>query len=124
MLAKRGGHGHSVEIIAEFSAQAPARLEAHGITNVTLEVGDAARGWDRRAPYDVIVLTGSVPVLADAFRRSLNPGGRLLAVVGEAPVMEARLIVCADSGACNALGLFETCIPALRNAPQPERFVF
>ncbi|MBI1988520.1 MAG: protein-L-isoaspartate O-methyltransferase [Betaproteobacteria bacterium] len=124
LLAKRGGHVYSVEIIPEFSAQAAARLKAHGITNVTLEVGDAARGWDRHAPYDVIVLTGSVPVLADAFRRSLNPGGRLLAVVGEAPVMEARLIVCADSGACNTLGLFETCIPALRNAPQPERFVF
>lgn len=124
LLAKRGGHVTSVEIIPEFSAQAAAQLEAHGITNVTLEVGDAARGWDRHAPYDVIVLTGSVPVLADAFQRSLNPGGRLLAVVGEAPVMEARLIVCAGSGACNALGLFETCIPALRNAPQPERFVF
>ena len=124
LLAKRGGHVHSVEIIAEFSAQAAARLAAHGITNVTLEIGDAARGWDRHAPYDAIVLTGSVPVLADAFQRSLNPGGRLLAVVGEAPVMEARLIVCAGSGACNALGLFETCIPALRNAPQPERFVF
>jgi len=124
LLAKRGGHVYSVEIIPEFSAQAAVRLEAHGVTNVTLEVGDAARGWDRHAPYDVIVLTGSVPVLADAFERSLNPGGRLLAVVGEAPVMEARLIVCAGGSACNALGLFETCIPALRNAPQPERFVF
>ena len=120
LLAKRGKHVYSVEIIPEFSAQAAARLEAHGITNVTLEVGDAARGWDRHAPYDVIVLTGSVPVLAESFQRSLSPGGRLLAVVGEAPVMEARLIVCAG----NALGLFETCIPALRNAPQPERFVF
>jgi protein-L-isoaspartate(D-aspartate) O-methyltransferase len=124
LLAKRGGHVYSVEIIPEFSTQAAARLEAHGITNVTLEVGDAARGWDRHAPYDVIVLTGSVPVLADAFQRSLYPGGRLLAVVGEAPVMEARLITCAAGGACNSTGLFETCIPALRNAPQPERFVF
>jgi protein-L-isoaspartate(D-aspartate) O-methyltransferase len=124
LLAKRGAHVTSVEIIPEFSAQAAARLAAHGITNITLETGDAARGWSRHAPYDVIVLTGSVPVLADAFEQSLNPGGRLLAVIGEAPVMEARLITCAASGACNALGLFETCIPALRNAPQPERFVF
>jgi protein-L-isoaspartate(D-aspartate) O-methyltransferase len=124
LLAKRGAHVTSVEIIPEFSAQAAARLAAHGITNITLETGDAARGWSRHAPYDVIVLTGSVPVLADAFEQSLNPGGRLLAVIGEAPVMEARLITCATGGACNALGLFETCIPALRNAPQPERFVF
>src|SRR3990172_12113935 len=74
LLAKRGGHVTSVEIIPEFSAQAAARLAAHGITNVTLEIGDDARGWDRHAPYDAIVLTGSVPVLADAFQRSLNPG--------------------------------------------------
>ena len=124
LLAKRGAHVYSVEIIPEFSAQAAAKLEAYGITNVTLEVGDAARGWDRHAPYDVIVLTGSVPVLADAFERSLNPGGRLLAVIGEAPVMEARLITCTAPDTYNSIGLFETCIPALRNAPQPERFVF
>ena len=124
LLAKRGAHVASVEIIPELSAQAAAKLVAQGITNVTLEVGDAARGWDRLAPYDVIVLTGSVPVLADAFQRSLKPGGRLLAVVGEAPVMESRLLVCAGDGDCNTLGLFETCIPALRNAPQPQRFVF
>jgi protein-L-isoaspartate(D-aspartate) O-methyltransferase len=124
LLAKRGAHVTSVEINPEFSAAAAARLAAHGITNVTLEVGDAARGWNKSGPYDAIVLTGSVPVLADEFQRSLKPGGRLLAVVGEAPVMVARLMTCAGGGAYNAVALFETCIPALRNAPQPERFVF
>jgi protein-L-isoaspartate(D-aspartate) O-methyltransferase len=72
----------------------------------------------------VIVLTGSVPVLADEFQRSLNPGGRLLAVIGEAPAMAAQLITCTAPHTYNSSGLFETCIPALRNAPQPERFVF
>jgi protein-L-isoaspartate(D-aspartate) O-methyltransferase len=123
LLAKRGAHVTSVEIIPELSAQAATRLQAHGIANVTLEIGDAARGWVG-GPYDVIVLTGSVPVLADAFQRSLNPGGRLLAIVGVAPVMEARLITGAASGAGNTFELFETCIPALRNAPQAARFVF
>ncbi len=124
LLAKRGAHVVSVEIVPEFSAAAAARLQAYGIVNVTLETGDAARGWSKHAPYDVIVLTGSVPVLADGFRHSLNPGGRLLAVVGEAPVMEAHLVTCASGSACSARELFETCIPTLRNAPQPERFVF
>ena len=124
LLARRGAHVYSVEIVPELSAQAMPKLNAHGITNVTLEVGDAARGWAKHAPYDVIVLTGSVPLLAEEFKRELNPGGRLLAVVGEAPVMEARLVRCAGAGACSALGLFETCIPPLRNAPQPPRFVF
>ena len=61
---------------------------------------------------------------AGAFPKSLQPGGRLIAVVGEPPVMEARLITCVAAGACNATGLFETCIAPLRNALQPERFVF
>jgi protein-L-isoaspartate(D-aspartate) O-methyltransferase len=124
LLAKRGAHVYSVEIVPQFSTQAAARLSAHDINNVTLEIGDAARGWSKHAPYDAIVLTGSVPVLADAFERSLNPGGRLLAVIGEAPAMEARLITCTAPDTYNSIGLFETCIPALRNAPQPERFVF
>ena len=94
------------------------------IFNVTLENGDAARGWDQHGPYDVIVLTGSVPLLAEAFQQSLNSGGRLFAVVGEAPVMDARLITRAAPGAFSSASLFETCIPALRNAPQPARFSF
>ena len=124
LLAKRGAHVTSVEINPAFSAAAAGKLAGYGITNVTLETGDAARGWSKQAPYDVILLTGSEPVLADEFRRSLKPGGRLLAVIGEAPVMEALLTTCASAGAASTVTLFETCIPALRNAPQPERFVF
>ena len=90
LLAKRGAHVTSVEINPEFAAAALAKLNAHGITNATVEVGDGARGWAARAPYDVIVLTGSVPVLAEDFQRSLKPGGRLLAVVGEAPVIDRK----------------------------------
>jgi protein-L-isoaspartate(D-aspartate) O-methyltransferase len=124
LLAKRGAHVTSIDIIAEFTTAAAAKLRAHDITNVALETGDAALGWIKQAPYDVIVLTGSVPVLSEEFARSLKPGGRLLAVVGEAPVMEARLITRARDGNCNSVELFETCIPSLRNAPQPQRFVF
>jgi protein-L-isoaspartate(D-aspartate) O-methyltransferase len=124
LLARLAGHVYSVEIVPELHASAAARLNAHHINNVTLEIGDAARGWDKHAPYDAIVLTGSVPVLPEGFPKTLKPGGRLLAVVGEPPVMEAQLITCVSTGVCNSVGLFETCIPPLRNAPQPERFVF
>ncbi|MCC7487960.1 MAG: protein-L-isoaspartate O-methyltransferase [Burkholderiales bacterium] len=124
LLSRLAAHVYSVDIVPEFTRTAAARLAAHGVTNVTLDTGDAARGWSRRAPYDAIVLTGSVPVLAEAFPASLAPGGRLLAVVGEPPVMEARLVTCVSAGACGSVGLFETCIAPLRNAPQPERFVF
>jgi protein-L-isoaspartate(D-aspartate) O-methyltransferase len=124
LLASLGGHVYSIEIISEFSASAAARLKAHAIENVTLEAGDAARGWDKHSPYDAILLTGSVPILPEAFQKSLKPGGRLMAVVGEAPVMEAQLVTCVSAGIYNSVGLFETCVAPLRNALQPKRFVF
>jgi protein-L-isoaspartate(D-aspartate) O-methyltransferase len=124
LLANLSRHVYSVEIIPELSVSAGSKLGAHGIMNVTLETGDAARGWDKRAPYDAIVLTGSVPVLPETFRKALKPGGRLFAVVGEPPVMEAQLITCVSSGVYNANGLFETCIEPLKNALQAEKFVF
>jgi protein-L-isoaspartate(D-aspartate) O-methyltransferase len=124
LLASTGGHVFSVDFVAEFTRTAAEKLAAHGIRNVTLETGDAARGWDKHGPYDAIVLTGSVPILPDSFKASLKPGGRLLAVVGEAPVMEAQLITAVSNGAYSTTGLFETCIASLQNAVTPERFVF
>jgi len=124
LLASQGAHVYSVDIVDAFLQIAGERLAQHEILNVTLEKGDAARGWDKHGPYDVIVLTGSVPVLAESFQQSLNIGGRLFVVVGEAPAMDARLITCTTAGAWNTASLFETCIPALRNAPQRQRFSF
>ncbi len=124
LLAKLAARVHSVERIAALAEDAQRRLERHGIANATVEIGDGARGWSPRAPYDAIVLTGSVPVLPEAFRQQLKVGGRLLAIVGEAPVMTAQLVTAVGAGAINTVGLFETCIPPLRNALQPERFVF
>ncbi len=124
LLASLAAHVYSVDINPEFTQTAAAKLRTHGIGNVTLDTGDAARGWDKHGPYDVIVLTGSLPLLPPAFQNSLQPGGRLFAVVGEAPIMEARLVTCLARGVYNTMDLFETCIPSLRNAVQPERFVF
>ena len=124
LLASQGAHVYSVDIVDAFLQIAGERLAQHEFLNVTLEKGDAAQGWDKHGPYDVIVLTGSVPVLAESFQQSLNIGGRLFVVVGEAPAMDARLITCTADGAWNTASLFETCIPALRNAPQRQRFSF
>jgi protein-L-isoaspartate(D-aspartate) O-methyltransferase len=124
LLAMLVSHVYTVDIVAEFTRAAGERLAAHGVRNVTLDTGDAAMGWNKHGPYDAIVLTGSVPMLPEAFKASLKPGGRLLAVIGEPPVMEAQLITSTEPGAYNSVGLFETCITPLRNAPRPERFVF
>lgn len=124
LLSVLAGHVFSVELHRDLSETAAAKLAGHGVNNVTLEVGDAGRGWPRHAPYDVIVLTGSVPLLTMDFAAQLKPGGRLLAIVGEPPVMTARLVSWMGDGAWNEVGLFETCIAPLHNVPQPERFVF
>ena len=124
LLAALTQHVYSVEFFPELSQQAAKTLKAEGIINVTLEIGDASHGWNKHAPYDVIVLTGSVPLLIETYQQDLKPGGRLFAIVGDPPVMEAKLITCAAPGAYASIDLFETCVAPLVNAPQPERFVF
>ena len=124
LLADRGAQVYSVEIIPELKTMAENNLKAHNITNVTVEQGDAARGWAKHEPYDVIVLTASTPVLPDAFQNSLNPGGRLFAITGEDPVMEAVLVTCTAPGEFTTVKLFETSTAPLINAQQPVRFTF
>ena len=124
LLAKLARHVYSVEIDPELSASAGEKLREHGIANVTLEVGDAARGWDRHAPYNAIAITGSLPELPDAFREQLTIGGRLVAIVGEAPVMEAVLIRRLGESEWSEEFLFETVVPPLKNAPGTNRFRF
>jgi len=124
LLAKLGAHVYSVEIVPELHTMARINLQTHDVTNVTLEQGDAARGWPDHGPYDVIVLTASTPVLPETFQQSLAPGGRLFAIVGEEPVMEALLITCTTPGSYNLTRLFETCTAPLKNALQREQFHF
>jgi protein-L-isoaspartate(D-aspartate) O-methyltransferase len=124
LLAHRSAHVHSVEINRKLAAFGRANLERHGADNVTLEIGDAARGWPSHAPYDAIVLTGSTPVLPRSFLEQLAPGGRLFAVVGEAPAMRARLVACSAPGAWRSTDLFETVLAPLANAEHPPRFRF
>lgn len=124
LLARFAAQVYSVEIVPELHDEARRKLESRGIDNVTLELGDAARGWDRHGPYDVIVLTGSTPVLPEAFQRSLKVGGRLFAIVGEAPAMEAERVTRVAEEAFHREDLFETCVPPLRNALLPSRFKF
>jgi protein-L-isoaspartate(D-aspartate) O-methyltransferase len=124
LMAHRAAQVVSVEIKPALAAFGRANLERHGVDNVVLEIGDGARGWPAHAPYDAIVLTGSTPVLPRAFLEALNPGGRLFAVVGHAPAMKARLIICTAPGAWHSTDLFETVIRPLANAEHPPRFRF
>ena len=123
LLSALAGRVTSVEIVPELSAIAKQNLAAYHRDNITLETGDAAHGW-RNDAYDVIVLTGSTPVLPAAFQSNLNVGGRLFAIVGDAPVMEAKLITRVAPDTFETVNIMETCVAPLRNAEQPKRFVF
>jgi protein-L-isoaspartate(D-aspartate) O-methyltransferase len=124
LLAGRAQHVYSIEIHPELTASAEASLRRAGVANVTLELGDGARGWSKHAPYDIIVLTGSTPELPQQFLQQMKTGARLFAVVGNPPVMAARLITCSGEGVYNSIDLLETRIAPLANALAGERFSF
>ena len=124
LLAARADHVVSVEARPEIAEFARQNLERAGVANVTIEVGNGANGWSARGPYDVIVVSGALPALPDALLKQLRLGGRLAAIVGAAPVMEAQLVTCSAEGVYNTINLFETVVPALDGAEAKPGFSF
>lgn len=123
-LARLGRHVTSMEILPELAAGAAARLAELNIDNITLQTGDALCEIDPNIHYDVVAVTGSLPVLDQQFFRNLETGGRLFVITGRLPIMEARLITRINANNWSSESLFETCIPPLINAPAPEAFSF
>jgi protein-L-isoaspartate(D-aspartate) O-methyltransferase len=117
------GSTDSIDIRAEFTAAATVNLRTVPQARAKLETRDAFSG----APlgeYDVIAVTGSLPVYDTRFEQALRVGGRLFAVVGLAPVMDAILVRRVDSTEWIRESLFETVIDPLVNATAPRGFVF
>ena len=123
-LARLGKHVTSIDITADFTTAAAAKLEAQGISNVTLETLDAAEGIESEKRYDVIAVTGSLPLLQQQFQKNLAVGGRLFIITGSLPIMEANLISRVDENHWSSECLLETCIPPLLHATRPQAFVF
>lgn len=114
----------TVEIDEHLARFGAANLVRAGVRNVKVDVGDGARGWAARAPYDVIIISGSLPALPDSLLAQLKLGARMAVVVGEAPVMEAQIVTRVGDGAYDTLKLFETSVKPLRNAWRPSTFRF
>jgi len=125
-LPRLGGHVVGLEIHASLAEQARTALQALKPRRLEVRVGDGLEGPVNGHPFDVIVVTGSLPDAAalDALEKQLAPAGRLFAVVGAEPVMEALLVTRVTDRDFHRQSLFETSIPALEKAPQPERFAF
>jgi protein-L-isoaspartate(D-aspartate) O-methyltransferase len=122
-LSLLGSSTRSIDIHPQFTAMATANLRAVARASVEFETRDAFAS----APlgeYDAIAVTGSLPVYDARFERSLRVGGRLFAIVGEAPVMDAILVRRVDTAEWIRESLFETVVEALINATAAQRFVF
>lgn len=125
-LAQLAAQVDSVDIIPEFKHKAQSRLGELGLLDrVNLLTGDAAHGWtQQRERYDVVVITGSLPTLEmnQAFEQVLNTGGRLFAVVGVDPVMEAMRVTRTGTQDFSRVSLFETSLAPLRGLSRPAVF--
>ena len=124
LLAGKAEFVCSVEIDPEIADFARSNLEKADVANVSVETGDASQAWESGAPYDLIVVSGSLPVLPESLLRGLKEGGRLIAVVGRAPVMRMQLITRGENGTFVTKGILETVIAPLLNVTQPRQFVF
>ncbi len=114
----------TVEIRSAFADMANNNLAENKTNNVRVIEGDGGQGWRSEHQFDCIFLSGSVIELPDSYRELLNVGGRLVAIVGEEPIMDAVLVEKTGSVAWKTTYLFETVLPALDNIVQPSRFVF
>jgi protein-L-isoaspartate(D-aspartate) O-methyltransferase len=123
-LAKLGGAVTSYEIHESLSRGAQERLDAIKAKGIELAVGDALQAVFSPESFDVIAVTGSSPAYPQDLETLLKPGGRLFIVVGEEPAMEAMLVTRNAEGDIWKEPLFETVLPPLENAPQPDHFVF
>ncbi|NJO12804.1 MAG: protein-L-isoaspartate O-methyltransferase [Gammaproteobacteria bacterium] len=122
-LARLSGVVRSLEIVPELAERAQENVRASGVAGVHIEVFDAMT-LSETDRYDVIALTGSLPVYDPRFERALRLGGRLFVICGEAPAMQATLIRRVGDHEWIRESLFETVVEPLRNAPRPSPFVF
>lgn len=124
LLAHKARHVTTVEIQPETARQARENLARAGVTNVTVEEGDGANGWDKGAPYDVILVSGGLPVLPEALLKQVKVGGRIGVILGDAPAMSFNIVTRSSESGYDTVKLFETNVKTLSGAQAPSRFQF
>jgi protein-L-isoaspartate(D-aspartate) O-methyltransferase len=124
LLAHQARHVTTLEIVPELVAMATANLERAGVRNATVLQADGARGLSGEAPFDVIVLSGSVAEVPAALRSQLKVGGRLMAIVGDEPMMRATLVTRVSEHDYGRIESFDTVAPRLIGFDEPTRFRF
>ncbi len=124
LLAKLAQYVYSVDIFPDFTENVADKLKRKNISNVTLQTGNAAEGWIKQQPYDVITITGALQHLPETLLRELKIGGRLFAILGRPPVMEATLFTRDSEDNWREKSLFETEVPYLLHTLTKATFTF
>jgi len=124
LMAHRAAKVTTVEVNPEIKELAQKNLTKAGISNVSVELGNGAAGWDKGAPYDVIVISGALEVLPEAFLKQVKVGGRIAAIVGQPPAMEFNIVTRTGESSWSTVKMFETNVKYLAGAPAVSHFQF
>ena len=124
LLASMAEEVIAIESDDEFAALTTENLASINIDNVTVDCGDGSEGYESHAPYDVIVILGSMQILSESIKKQLNIGGRMFCIIGKEPTMEALLVNRVGENEWQEKGLFETLVSAVENTPEAEQFHF
>ena len=122
LLARRAQHVITMETLPDLAQLAAANLRRAWILNAEVRTGNGARGLVEEAPFDVIVLSGSVSEFPAALLSQLKLGGRLIGIVGRLPIMRAVLVTRTGEQANTSVDLFDTVAPRLKGFDEPSRF--
>jgi protein-L-isoaspartate(D-aspartate) O-methyltransferase len=124
LLAHRAAKVLTLEIDATLAARATETLRRNGVTNVEVRHADGAQPLPSGPTFDVIVLSGSVARVPQNLLGSLNIGGRLVAIVGDEPMMRAHFVTRVSEGKWETTQPWDTIAPRLLNFPEPSPFRF
>jgi protein-L-isoaspartate(D-aspartate) O-methyltransferase len=124
LLARRSREVVTLECRPVLATMARENLARAGIRNARVVDADGSQGLPKEAPFDAIVLSGSVAEVPAALLAQLQPGGRLVAIVGQEPVMRALLVTQVAAGQFKRVELFDTVAPRLDGFAEPTRFAF
>jgi len=124
LLAHQAQRVISLEINPEVADMARANLQRAGIHNAEVRLADGSKGTPAEAPFDVIVLGGSVAEVPQSLLNLLKLGGRLIAIVGEEPIMHAQVVTRSSETNFTSVEQWDDNAPRLQNFPQPDTFKF
>jgi len=122
-LAHLTGSVDSIEIHPELAAGAARALGDQGAARVSIETGDAL-ARDFESGFEIVAVTGSLPVPSRALEQALVVGGRMFVTIGTGPVMEACRVTRTGEDSWLSEPLFETRIAPLTLKAAPSRFSF